>query len=171
MYQFSSVQSLSCVQLFATPQTAARQASQSITNSQRFLKLMSIELVMPCNHLILCRPLLVLPSIFLSIRIFSSQSALCIRWRKYGSFSFSLSSSKEYSGLISLRIAGLISLQSKGPQESSPTSQFKSSNASALNFPYGPTLKLDFIVNLSSALGFPGGSDGKCLPAVQETTV
>ena len=94
-----------------------------------------------------------------------------VRWRKYGSFSFSLSSSKEYSGLISLRIAGLISLQSKGPQESSPTSQFKSSNASALNFPYGPTLKLDFIVNLSSALGFPGGSDGKCLPAVQETTV
>ena len=171
MYQFSSVQSLSCVQLFATPQTAARQASQSITNSQRFLKLMSIELVMPCNHLILCPPLLVLPSIFLSIRIFSSQSALCIRWRKYGSFSFSLSSSKEYSGLISLRIAGLISLQSKGPQESSPTSQFKSSNASALNFPYGPSHSWTLWSTFHQGWASLVARRGKHLPAMREIRV
>ena len=112
--QFSSVQLLSGVQLFVTPWTAACQASLSITNSQSLLKLMSIESVIPSNHVILYCPLLLLPSIFPSIRIFSNLSALCIRWPKYGSFSFSLSSSKEYSGLISFRIAGLISLQSKG---------------------------------------------------------
>ena len=103
MLQFSSVQSLSHDQLFATPWTAAHQASLSISNSQSLLKLMSIELVMPSNHLILCCPLL-LPSIFPSIRVFSSESVLCIRWPKYWSFSFSISPSNEYSGLISFRI-------------------------------------------------------------------
>ena len=86
---FSSIQLLSCVQLFATPWAAARQASLSITNSQSLLRLMSIELVMPSNHLILCRPLLLLPSIFLSIRVFLKESVLCIRWPKYWRFSFS----------------------------------------------------------------------------------
>ena len=100
----SSVQSLSHVRLFVTPWTAARQASLSITNSQSLLKLMSIELVMPSNHLILCRPLLLLPSIFPSIRVFSNESALRIRWPKYWSFSFSISPSNEYLGLISFRM-------------------------------------------------------------------
>ena len=102
--QFSSVQSLSRIQLFVTPWTAAYQASLSITNSQRLLKLMSIELVMASNHLTLCRPLLLLPSIFLSIRVFSNESVLRIRWPKYWSFSFSISPSNEYSGLISFRM-------------------------------------------------------------------
>jgi len=96
----SSVQSLSHVQLFATPWTAAYQASLSITNSQSLLKLMSIESVMSSNHLILCGPLLLLPSTFPSIRVFSNESALHIRWPKYWSFSFSISPSNEYSGLI-----------------------------------------------------------------------
>ena len=100
----SSVQSLSRVWLLATPWTAARQASLSITNSRSLLKLMSVELVMPSNHLILCRPLLLLPSIFPSIRVFSSESVLRIRWPEYWSFSFSISSASEYSGLISFRI-------------------------------------------------------------------
>ena len=100
----SSVQSLSHARLFATPWTAARQASLSITNYQSLLKLMSIELVIPSNHLILCCPLLLLPSVFPSIRVFSSESVLPIRWPKYWSFSFSISPSNEYSGLISLRI-------------------------------------------------------------------
>ena len=99
-----SVQSLSHVHLFATPWTAALQASLSITNSRSLLKLMSIKSVMPSNHLILCRPLLLLPSIFPSIRVFSSESALLIRWPKYWSFSFSISPSNEYSGLISFKI-------------------------------------------------------------------
>ena len=99
-----SVQLLSHVRLFATPWTAACQASLSITNSQSLLKLMSIELVMPSNHLILCRPLLLLPSIFHSIKVFSNESVLCIRWPKYWSFSFSISPSNEYSGLISSRM-------------------------------------------------------------------
>ena len=94
---FSSVQLLSCVQLFETTRTAAHQASLSITNSQSLLKLMSIELVMPSNHLILCHPLPLLPSIFPSIRVFSNKSVLCIRWPKYWSFSFSISPSNEYS--------------------------------------------------------------------------
>ena len=100
------VQLLSRVRFFATPWTAAciGQASLSFTISQSLLKLKSIELVMPSNHLILCRPLLLLPSIFPSIRVFSSQSALRIRWPKYWSFSFSISPSNEYSGLISFRI-------------------------------------------------------------------
>ena len=100
---FSSGQSLSHVQLFMTPWTAARQASLSITNSRSLFKLTSIESVMPSNHLILCRPLL-LPSIFPSIRVFSNESVLCIRWPNYWSFSFSISHSNEYSGLISFTI-------------------------------------------------------------------
>ena len=102
--QFSSVQSLSCVQLFETPQTTAYQASLSITNSQSLLKFMSTESVMPSNHLILSRALLPPPSIFPSIRVFSNESALCIRWPKYWSFNFSISPSNEFSGLISFRI-------------------------------------------------------------------
>ena len=100
----SSVQSFSHVQLLVTPWTAAHQASLSITNSQSWLKLMSIKLVMPSNHLILCCLLLLLPSIFPSIRAFSNELALCIRWPEYWSFSFSISPSNEYSGLISLRM-------------------------------------------------------------------
>ena len=102
--QFSSVQSLSCVQLFATPRTAAPQASLFITNSRSLLKLMSIEWVMPSNHLILYHPLLFPTLIFPSIRVFSNESVLCIRWPKYWSFSFSISLSNEYSGLISYRM-------------------------------------------------------------------
>ena len=101
---FVVVQSLNHVQLFATPWTAARQASLSFTISQSSLKLMSIESVMPSNHLILCRLLPRLPSIFPSIRIFSNESVLCIRWPKHRSFSFSISPFKEYSGLISFRM-------------------------------------------------------------------
>ena len=103
-YTLLSVQSLSHVQLFATPWTAACQASLSITNAQSLLKLMSIESVMPSNHLILCCPLLLLPSVFPSIRVFSNESVLRIRWPKYWSFSFSISPSNEYSRLISFRI-------------------------------------------------------------------
>ena len=99
-----SIQSLSCVTLSAAPWTAAWQASLSITNPYSLLKLMSIELVMPSNHLILCHPLLLLSSIFPSMRVFSSESVLCIRWPKYWSFSFSISPSNEYSGLISFRM-------------------------------------------------------------------
>ena len=96
----SSVQSLSCVRLFETPWIAARQTSLSITNSRRLLKLMSIESVMPSNHLILCCPLLLLPSIFPSLRVFSNELVLHIRWPKYWRFSFSINPSNEYSGLI-----------------------------------------------------------------------
>ena len=103
-HQFSSVQSLSRVRLFVTPWIAARQASLSFTNSQSLLKLMSIESVMPSDHLILCCPLLLLPSILLSIRVFSNKSALLIRWPKYWSFSFSISPFNEYSGLLSFRM-------------------------------------------------------------------
>ena len=98
---FSSVQSLSHVRLFETPWTAARQASLSITNSRSLSKLMSIESVMPSNHLILCHPLLLLPSILPNIGVFSNESALCIRWPKYWNFSLNISPSSEYSGLIS----------------------------------------------------------------------
>ena len=104
MVQFSSVQSLSRVRLFVTPWTTVRQASLSITNSQSPPKPMSIESVMSSNHLILCRPLLLLPSIFPSIRVFSNESALCIRWPKYWSFSFSISPINEHPGLISFRM-------------------------------------------------------------------
>jgi len=128
--QFSSVQSLSRVQLFATPWTAEHQASLSITNSQSLPKPTSIELVMPANHLILCRPLLLLPSILRSIRVFSNKSALCIRWPKYCSFDFSISPSNEYSGLISFRIDWLDLLAVPGTLKSLP--QHQSSKASVL---------------------------------------
>ena len=112
-YFLSSVQSLIHVQLFVTPWIAAQQASLSITSSQSLLKLMSITLVMPSNHLVLCCPLLLPPSIFPSIRVFSNESVLRIRWPKYSSFSFSISPCNEYSVLISFR-TGWMSLQSKG---------------------------------------------------------
>ena len=114
---FSSVQLLSHVQLFATPWTATHQASLSITNSQSLLRLMSIETVMPFNHLILCHPFL-LPSIFPSIRVFSNESGLCIRWPKYWSFSFSISPSNEYSGLIFFRMDWLDLLAVQGTLKS-----------------------------------------------------
>ena len=110
----SSVQLLSRVRLFATPGTAAHQASLSITNSQSLLKLMSIESVMPSNHLILCRPLLLLPSVFPSIRVFSNESALHIRWPKYCCFSFNISPSNNTQDLSPLGWTGWISLQPKG---------------------------------------------------------
>ena len=116
--QFSSVQSLSCVRLFATPWTAARQASLAITNSQSLLKPMSIESVMPSKHLILCRPLLLLPSIFPSIRVFSNESALLMRWPKYWSFSFSISPYNEHPGLISFRTDWLDLLSVQGTLKS-----------------------------------------------------
>ena len=116
--QFSSVQSLSCVRLFATPWTVARQASLAITNSQSLLKPMSIESVMPSKHLILCRPLLLLPSIFPSIRVFSNESALLMRWPKYWSFSFSISPYNEHPGLISFRMDWLDLLSVQGTLKS-----------------------------------------------------
>ena len=140
-HKFNSVQLLSHVLLFETPWTAACQASMSITNSWSLLKLMFIESVMPSNHLILCHPLLLLPSIFPSIRVFSNESALHIRQLKYWSFSFSISPSNEYPGLISFRMDWLDLLAVQGTlQESSPTLQFKNINSSALSFLYSPTL-------------------------------
>ena len=135
-----SVQSLSCVRLFVTPWTAACRTSLTITNSWSLLKLMSIKSVRPSNHFILCRPLLLSPSIFPSIRIFSNESVLRIRWPKDWNFSFSISPSNEYSGQISFRIDWFVLLAVQGTQESSPTPQFKSINFSALSF---------FIVQLS----------------------
>ena len=129
-YLFSSVQSLSCVWLFATQWTAACQASLSITNSRSLLKLTSIELVMPSNHITLCHPLLLLPSIFPSIRVFSNESVLPIRWPKYLSFSFSISPSNEYSGLISFRMDWLDLLAVQGTLKS--LLQHHSSKASIL---------------------------------------
>ena len=126
----SSVQSLSRVRLLATPWTAAHQASLSIANSQSLLKLMSIESVMPSNHLILCCPLLLLPSIFPSIRGFSNKSVLCIRWPKDWSFSFSISPSNEYSGLISFKMDWLDLLAVQGTLKS--LLQQHSSKASVL---------------------------------------
>ena len=139
-FQFSSVQLLGPVRLFATLWTAARQASLSITNSWSLLKFMSIELVMPCNSLILCRLLLLLLSIFPSRRVFSKESVLSIRWPKHWSFSFSISPSNEYSGLISFRIDCFDLLAVQGTLKSSPTPRFKSINSLALSFPYSPTL-------------------------------
>ena len=127
----SSAQSLSRVPLFATPWTAVCQASVSITNSRSLLRLMSIESVMPSNHLILCCPLLLLPSVFPSIRVFSNESVLHIRWPEYWSFSFSISASSEYPGLISFRMDWLDRL---AVRESSPTPQFKSIHSSVLSF-------------------------------------
>ena len=117
-FQFSSVQSLSRVRLFATPWTTAHQASLSITSSHSLPKLMSIESVMPSNHLILCHPLLFLPSIFPSIGVFSNESALHTRWLKYWSFSFSISPSNEHPGLISLRVDWLDLLAVQGTPKS-----------------------------------------------------
>ena len=138
--QFSSVQSLSRERLFVTPWIAARQVSLYITNSQSLLKLMSIELVMSSNHFILCCPLIP-PSIFPSIRVFSSESDLCIKWPKYWSFSFSISPSNEYSGLISFRMDWLDFLAVQSTLKS--LLQHHSSKASTLlvlSFLYGPTL-------------------------------
>ena len=158
---FSSVQSLSCVQFFGTPWTAARQASLSITNSQRLLKFMSIKPVMPSNHLILYLPLLLLPSIFPSIRVFSKELALCIRWPKYWSFSFNISPSSEYSGLISFRMDWFDLLAVQGTLKS--LLQHHSSKASILRLfvvqfthPYmttGKTIALTrrtFVINVSA---------------------
>ena len=124
------LQSLSHVQLFVNPWTAANQVSLSITNSWSLLKLMSTEMVMPSNHFILCCPLLLLPSIFPSIRVFPNESALCIRWPKYWSFSFSISPSNEYSGLISFRIDWCDLLEVEGTLKS--LLQLHSSKASIL---------------------------------------
>ena len=137
----SSVQLLRHVRLFVTPRTLARWASLSITNSQSLLKLISVELMMPSNHPILCRPLLLLPTIFSSIRVFSNESVLRIRWPKYWSFHFSISPSNEYSGLISFRRdwLNLLAVQ-ETCQESSPPPQFKSSNSLVLSFLYSPNL-------------------------------
>ena len=135
----TSGQSLSHVRLFVTAWTAAHQASLSITNSWSLLRLMSIESVMPSNHLILCRPLLLLPSIFPRIRIFSKESVLPIKWPKYWSFSFSNSPSNEYSGLISFRIDWLDLLAVQGTLRS--LLQHHSSKASVLlHSLYSPTL-------------------------------
>ena len=128
--QFSSVQSLSCVQLFATPWTAVSQASLSTTNSWSLLKLMFIESVMPSNHLILSYPLLLPPSIFRSIRVFSNESVLHIRWPKYWNFNVNISPSNEYSGLISFRIDWLDLLAVQGTLKS--LLQHHSSKASIL---------------------------------------
>ena len=126
----SSVQLLSRIPLFATPWTTALQASLSNTNSQSLLKLMPMESVMPSSHLILCRPLLFPPSIFSSIRVFSNDSALCVKWSKYWNFSFSIRPSNEYSGLIFFRINGLDLLAVQGTLKS--LFQHHSSKASIL---------------------------------------
>ena len=118
LYQFRSVQSLNCVWLFATPWTAAHQASLSITNSRSSLRLMSIKLVMPSSHLILCRPLLLLPPIPLSIKVFSNESALRMRWPKYWSFSLSISPSNEHPALVSYRMDWLDPLAVQGTLKS-----------------------------------------------------
>ena len=132
-----SVQFLSHVWLFATPWTVACQDSLSIANSQSLLKLMSIKLLMSSNHLLLCHSFLLSPSIFPSSRVFSNESVLHIRWQKYWSFSFSISPSNEYSGLISFRIDWFVLF---AVPESSPASQLESINSLALSLLYVPTL-------------------------------
>ena len=134
------VQSLSHVQLFVTPWTAASQASLSFIILQNLLKLMSIELVMPSKHFVFCYPLLLLVSVFPTIRGSISESALCIRWPKYLSFSFSICPSSKYSGLISFRIDWFDLCNTRNSQESSPIPQFKSINSSVLSLLCGPTL-------------------------------
>ena len=156
---FSSVQSLSRVRLLVTPSTAARQAFVSITNSLSLLKFMSIESVMPSNHLILCRPLLLLPSIFPSIRVFFNESVLRIRWPKYWSFSFNISPSNEYSGLISFRIDWLDLLPVQGTLKS--LLQHHSSKASVLQ------CSAFFIVQLSH----PYMTNGKTISSTRWTFV
>ena len=138
--QFSSVQLLSRVWLFATPWIAARQASLSITNSRSSLRFTSIESVMPSSHLILCHPLLVLPPIPPNIKVFSNESTLRMRWPKYWRFSFSIIPSKEIPGLISFGMDWLDLLVVQGTLESSPTPQFKSINSSVLSLLHSPTL-------------------------------
>ena len=141
MVRFSSVQSLSRVRLFATPRIAAHQASLSITNSRSSLRLTSIESVMPSSHLILCCPLFLLPPIPPSIRVFSNESTLRMRWSKYWSFSFSIIPSKEIRGLFSFRMDWLDLFAVQGTlQESSPTPQFKSINSLVLSLLHSPTL-------------------------------
>ena len=134
------LQSLSHVRLFATPWTAARQASLSFTNSWSLLKFMSVESLMPSNHLTLYSPFLLLPSIFPSIRVFSSESVLYIWWPKYWSFSFSISFSNEHSWLISFRMDWLDPLAVQGTLKSFPVPPFENINSSALSFHFGPTL-------------------------------
>ena len=135
------VQPLSRVWLFATPWTAACQASLSITSSGNLLKLMSVESVMPCNHLILCHPLLPLPPIPPNIRVFSNELAFPMRWPKDWSFSFIISLSNEYSGLISFRVDLVWSFCSpRDSQESSPTPQLNNINSLAVSFLHGPAL-------------------------------
>ena len=158
-HQFNSVQSLSRVRLFVTPWTAARQASLSITNSQSLLKLLSIESVMPSNILILCCPLLLPPSIFPTIRVFSSESVLRLRWPKYWSSSFSISPSNENSGLIYFRIDWWDLLAVQGTLES--LLQHHSSKASILRH------SAFFIVQLSH----PYRSTGKAIGLTRQTFV
>ena len=148
-FLFSSVQLLSCVKLFAIPWTAARQASLSITNSQSLLKLMSVKSAMSSNHLTLCHPLLLLPSIFPSIRVFSKRSVLRITWPKYWNFSFSISPSNGYSGLISFRMDWLDLLAVQGTLKS--LLQHRNSKASLFQ------LLAFFIVQLSHAYIFTTG--------------
>ena len=155
----SSVQSLSCVRLFVTPWAAACQASLSITNSQSLLKLISIESVMPSNHLIFYQPFLLLPSIFPSIMVFSNESVLCIRWPKYWSFSFSISPSNEHSGLISFRMDWLDLLAVQGTLKS--LLQHHSSKASI------PPRSAFFIVQLSH----PYMTTGKNIALTRRTFV
>ena len=157
--QFSSVQSLSHVQLFVIPWTAARQISLSITNSRSPPKPMSMESVMPSNHLILCRPLLLLPSVFPSIRVFSNESALHMRWPKYWSFSFNISPSNEHPGLISLRMDWLDLLAVQGTLKS--LLQHHSSKASILQ------CSVFFIVQLSH----PYMTTGKTISLSRRTFV
>ena len=159
IHSVSSVQSLSHVQLFATPWIAAGQASLSITNFRSLPKPMSIESVMPSSHLILCHPLLLLPSIFPSIRVFSNESVLCIRWPKYWSFSFSISPSNEYSRLISFRMDGLDLLAVQGTLKS--LLQHHSSKASILRH------SAFFIVQLSH----PYTTTGKTTALTRQTFV
>ena len=156
---FSSVQSLSCVRLFGTPWTAAHQAFLSITNSRSLLKLLSIELVMPSNHLILCHPLLLLRSIFPNIRVFSNESALRVRWPKYWRFSFNISPSNEYPGLISFRIDWLDLLAVQGTLKS--LLQHHSSKASIL------WCSAFFMVQLSH----PYMNTGKSIALTRQTIV
>ena len=155
----SSVQSLSRVRLFVTPWTAARQASLSITSSQSSPKPMSIELVMPSNHLILCHPLLLSPSIFPSIRVFSNESALRMRWPKYWGFSFNISPSSEHPGLISFRMDWWVILAVKGTLKS--LLQHHSSKASIL------PCSAFFIVQLS----YPYMTTGKTVALTRWTFV
>ena len=148
---YKNVQSFSHVHLFAAPWTAALQASLSITNSQSSLKLMSIESVMPSSHLILCLSPLLLPSIFLSIRVFSNESVLLIRWPKYWSFSCSISPSNEYSGLISFRMDCWISLKSKGLSRVFSSTTVQKHQFFSTQLPLYPTLTSihDYWKNLS----------------------